>query len=254
MYQPFFEAVRDFFARAKHGGQAVPVVFARPDRAHAELARIVRRRLQGSKKVRGEDDLAPPADTVQAIEDRPMPVPFMSLWIEPPKRDPARANPAHRFKVAEDRAAGTALTMRFPRPVKADVQVDLWCGARAGERIANNVQAQIDLQFLSESVYLPVDWTLEKWYKPPFNVLDHARYLGKTRIRLVADDEWTDTSENEWEKGPKETRRTWSGHLEGYVAYRPNEARLVTSVSLDILDATVTPSPVIDELTSGGED
>jgi hypothetical protein len=253
MYQPFFEATRDFFARAKHGGEVVPTIFARADRAHMELARIMKRRLQGKKTIKGETAQEPPTDTKQALEDRPAPVPFMSVWLTPPQYDPARANTAHRFKVAENRDAGTALVMRFPRPITSEVQVDLWCGSKGGERIANDIQAQIDLQFLAESVYLPVDWTLEKWYKPPFNVLEHARFLGKTRVRLITEG-WTDNSDAEWERGPKETRRTWTGRLEGYIAYRPNEARLVRSVVLDVEDATVNPSYHLDDLTIGGDD
>jgi hypothetical protein len=65
---------------------------------------------------------------------------------------------------------------------------------------------------------------------------------------------WDDTTEAEWDKGPKETRRTWSGRLEGYVAHRPNEARLVRSVLLDLEDATVTPPAPIGELPVGGDD
>jgi hypothetical protein len=249
----FYEAVRDFFGQAKHLGRPVPVVFASPDRAHAELARVIKRRSQNKKKAKGASDLAPPAATVQAIEDKPALVPFMSLWMPPvPEYDPTRFNPG-RFVVSKDKASGTAVVMRFPRPIKNTVQVDLWCGSKAGHKIAMALAPQIDLRFFAESVHLPVDWTLDKWYRPPFDVLSHARVLGQTRIRLIAKG-WTDNTDLETEDGPKEARMTWSGELEGYIPYRPVEARLVRTVRFELYDSTQEPPALLVADDAGSED
>jgi hypothetical protein len=253
VYALFYEAVRDFFAQAQHAGQAVPCVFATPDRAHAEMTRVSKRRLQGAKALAEEDDYDAPVATAQAIEDRPAPSPFMSVHLSVPEYDPTRFNPG-RFVVTKDFQAGTATVMRFPRPVVADVQVDLWVAGRGANKIAMALAPQIDLRFYAESVWLPVDWTLDKWYRPPFDFLEHGRVLGRTRVRLMAARGWVDNSDLEPGDNPKAVRWTWSGKLEGYIPYRPVEARLVRSVRYELYDSTSTPPQLLLEDVGGSED
>lgn len=243
MQAVFVEAVKDFFGRTKHVGAPVPVVFASPDRAFDELTRIAKRRAQG--KVKGKE-------TEQQIEDRPAAVPFMSVWMPPFKFDPSRFSPAKIRGFDRDLKAGTAKVMRWPRPVLMDVQVDLWCGSDGGHLIAQQIEGQVEMLFVAESAYLPIDWTQPKWYRPPFNVLEHAKVMGKTRVRLIADG-WTDTSDLEVGEGPKEVRRTWAGRLEAFLPYRPSEGRLVREIMVEINDDT-TPPVLIDTVTVGGED
>jgi hypothetical protein len=255
----------------------VPTVFASPDRAFIEMSRITERRTQGGGGSGGDPlprGRKPPVPTltqptfgpkpvkpkptselsVRAAEDRPVPVPFMSIWMPPGKFQPSRFSPATIRGYAKDIKTGTALSMRWPRPVDFEVQVDLWCGSAGGHHIAQEIEGQIELQFVAESVYLPIDWTDERWYKHPFNVLAHAKALGRTRVRLI-NEGWTDTSELEAGEGSKEIRRTWAGRLEAFIPYRPVVGRIVRSTHLDIIDNTDPSNPVLlAEYDAGSED
>jgi len=246
-FAPFTDAVKRFFERARWGGRSVPCVFAGPDRAFEEMARVQKRRSQGRKSgATGTTGL-----TFHQIGERPAWVPFMSILIQPPEFDAARFNPRSFRGVTKDIEKGTATTMRFPRPVNADVQVDLWSAGNGGWGIAQHVAAQIELQFTAESVYLPIDWADPRWWKPPFDALEHARAYGRTRIRLVSSG-WSDTSDLEAGDGPKRIRWTWSGRIEGYLPYRLDEARLVREIAVDVEDAAT--GNTLDEYRGGVED
>jgi hypothetical protein len=240
VYAPIFLAIKHFFAQAKWAGKPVPIVFAGPDRAHAELTRVTQARIRGKR-------------TRQQVEDSTAPRPFMSLWIESPKYDPKWNTPATIRGYQKDEQTGTAKKMRFPRPVESAVQVDLWCG-EAGHLMAQSIEPQIELRFVTgDMIGLPVDWSLDKWYKPPFNVLEHARDWGRTRIKLYTEG-WSDSSDLEFGEGSKEVRRTWAGRMEAYIPYRPEEARLVRTINLEILDDTTDPAVLLETMTLGSED
>ena len=239
MYAPVFTAIKDFFKRPTWGGIGVMTVFAGPDRAHTEARKEVAKRMKGKK-------------TRLQIENAAIPVPFLSVWYTEPKYDASRDSRAKIRGFAKNRVTGTAKSMRYPRPMVADIQVDLWCG-EAGHLIAQSIEAQVELAFPHDSVYLPVDWGLEKWYHPPFNVSEHARVLGRTRVTLIGEG-WQDTSNLETGSDPKEVRRTWSGRAEFYIPYRPEEERLVRTLDLVVLDATVDPPEIIESQISGVED
>lgn len=220
MYFPVLDPIREFFSQAQWGGQDVVTVFAAPDRAHTQASRVFARRL-GLK--------------VQQVEDQPTPVPFMSIWRSHPQFEPQRDSRAIIRGINRNMKAGTALKMRFPQPQACDIQVDLWCG-EGGARISEVVAAQIDVLFPAESVYLPIDWSLDKWYKPPFDVFEHAKVYGRTRARLVRAQGWTDNTNLEYAAGNKEVRLTWQGRYEFYLPYRPEEGRIVRDLNIDIFD------------------
>lgn len=225
MYVPFYHAVRDFFRdHAKWSGAVVPIVFAGPDRAHQEMRRIM------AERERSHDGIS---QTEQANEDRAVPVPFMSLLIAPPKYDPVRFNP-HRFVIERNITTGTAKVARYMHPTTSDVQVDLWCGSAGADLIAMSLEPQIELEFFGGKRALHLDWSDKRWYRPPFNVSEHAKWLGKTSVVLYSQG-WEDTSDLETGDGPKEVRRTWRGRLDAYVPFRPEEARIVRTVPLQII-------------------
>jgi len=241
MYAPWYHAVQAFFQRAQHGGDKVPVVFAGPDRAHEEIKRVMRRRLQGKARPR----------TDQQLSDRKTQAPFMSVSITGPKFNPDLYNPG-RFKVSEDRASGTATVARWPRPMQCSVQVDLWSANDGGGLIAMNITGQIELQFPANRVHLPIDWSDPRWFKPPFNILGHAKTFGRTRITLT-DGGWEDNSDLEFGDNPKDVRFTWTGDLLGYLPYPPQEARLVRTIRYALYDMADETTPLIEQ-TSGRED
>jgi len=241
MYAPLFMGIRDFFRQAKWNGVRVPCVFAGPDRAHAEMTRVTQKLLRGQR-------------TRQQVEDSPAPRPFMSLWIDPPKYNPTWNSPATIRGVTKDIATGNATKMRMPRPVEASVQVDLWLPEEGGNLVAQSIEPQIELRFTTgDMVGIPIDWTLAKWYKPPFCVLEHAKVWGRTRLRLYTEG-WSDSSNLEFAEGAKETRRTWAGRMEAYLPYRPEEARLVRTLNWEILNAADEPPTVLETMSIGAED
>jgi len=233
MYAPLFEAIRSFFAQAQWRGESVLTVFAGPDRAHEEAQRIMARKL---------------GKPIKEVSDRAMWTPFMSVWFGSPKLDQAKYNP-HRLVFSKNFETGTALVARYPRPVTADVQVDLWCGSAGGHNMAQAIEAQVELRFFPEHIALPVDWSDGRWYKKPYWLSEHARYFGRTRLVLYTDG-WADNSDLEAGEGAKEVRRTWSGRLEAFIPHRAEEARLVSRVEVDICDYNAT---VLDSLTVAEE-
>jgi len=238
VYLPVMSPLRDFFSTAQWNGQAVPTVFGEPDRAHTEIARITKSRMQGKL-------------TRQQVEDSPTPVPFMSIWRAFPTYDPARSSRAVIRGISVNRRSGTALKMRFPRPMQAEVQVDLWCGVGGG-KIAEVVSTQIEMMFPNESIYLPIDWTLSKWYKPPFDVFEHAKVYGQTRGHLVQTSGWSDNTNLEFAEGGKEVRLTWSGRYDFYIPYRAEEGRIVRDLTFDIFDELT--GDLLETLNTGLED
>jgi len=237
MFAPVFFPLRTFFSQARWGDKSVVTVFADPDRAHTEAAKVFKSRMQGTL-------------TKQQIEDGPVPVPFMSIWRTEPQYDAQRDSRGWTGKFSVDKVSGTALRMRFPRPMTSDIHVDLWCG-EGGHGIAESVQFQLELLFPNESVYLPIDWTLERWYRPPFDVVKHARHYGKTRGHLVTSG-WIDNTSIERAQGSKEVRRTWSGRYEFYMPYRPEESRIVRDITIDIVEES--SQAVLTTLNVGLED
>jgi hypothetical protein len=251
VYAIFYDALMRFFSQARHAGELVPAVFARPDRASQEWNRIYKRRLQGQKQLAGLKPGDPPMATTQAVEDRPAPRPFLSIYMPVPHFDQPRWNPG-RVVIDKDIATGTARTVKWPRPVLGNVQVDLWTNV---DLEAQDIAAQIDLRFVADAVKIPIDWSLDKWFKPPFNVLEHARYFGKTGVRLVVDPGWEDTSDLEEGDGPKDVRYTWRGKLQAFIPYKPEEGRLVRTMTFNLYDNTNPATPVlIDAITTGSED
>lgn len=239
----YYEAVRAFFRRVKHEGNPLEVVFAGPDRAHNEMRRLLARRLETTEKRKLSQ---------QEVEAIPTPVPFASLLIQPFRFDAGRFNPGSVRGLNKDVVRGTAQTMRLPRPVVSEVQLDLWCGSAGGEKIAMHIEPQVELQFPAESVYLPINWTLEKWYRPPFNMLEHFKAFGATRFGLITNG-WTNTSDLEQGEGAKETRRSWTGTIQTALPHRPEDARLVRAVRFTIYDQSDTTTP-LDEVVVGAED
>jgi hypothetical protein len=190
------------------------------------------------------------AQTEQADEDRPVPVPFMSLLITSPKYDASRFNPS-RFVISKDIQKGTAQVARYMRPVVSDVQVDLWCGSAGGDLMAMSIEPQVELAFFADHRALHLDWGDPRWYKPPFNISEHASWLGKTSVVLYTQG-WEDTSDLESGDGPKEMRRTWRGRLDAYVPFRPEEARIVRTVPLQIIEPDT--AEVLGLIAGGFED
>lgn len=219
MYFPVLDPVREFFSSAQWDGKDVVTVFASPDRAHTQASVAFAKRLRLKR---------------QQVEDGATPVPFMSIWRSAPQYEASRDNRSIIRGINKNIKTGTALTMRFPQPQACDIQVDLWCGENM--KMSEVISAQIDLMFPADCVYLPIDWTLDKWYKPPFDVFEHAKVYGKTRGTLSRSQGWTDNTALEYAAGGKDVRLTWSGRYQFYLPYRAEEGRIVRDLHIEIFD------------------
>jgi len=255
VFAPWYDAIQRFFSRLTHAGttagvtdpsvvsgsrtaNTIPIVFANPDRAHEELVSLLQTRAERSGRPTSQ----------QEITDRAAVMPYMSLWMTRPQHDGRYFNPG-RVSFEHDRKAGTVKTTPWPRSMKCRVQVDLYAQQDGGEFIAQNVVGQSELMFRSGYlVTLPVNWTAAKWYKHPFNILEHAKILGHTRLRLYLDSGWDDHSELEFAEAGKEGRLTWRGRVEGSIAYPPNEVRY------ELFDNTDEDNPVLLETQISGAD
>lgn len=222
MYRPVLEPVRQFLRRARWNGQPVVCVFGSPDRAHTEAARVHKRALKATR---------------QQVEDGATPVPFMSIWRTQPGYDISRDSRAIIRGFNRNLKAGTALTMRYPRPMLTTINVDLWCGV-AGGKIADNITAQLEMCFpAGDEVFLPIDWAKPEWYEPPFDVFAHAQCYGQTRGALRYTGPWDDNTQLEYATGSKQVRLTWSLEYRFHLPFRPDEARLVRNFNIDIFDS-----------------
>jgi hypothetical protein len=229
MYAILYETIAAYMRDSIRWNNAeVPVVFASPDRAFSEVRRIIRARDHGGQPGVSATDLAE--------EDRPVPTPFISVYVLPPKFAP-EFHGLRKHVIEKNIQTGTALMARHPWPFVADVQVDLWCGSEGGHMIAMSLEPQWELRFVGGHLMMWADWSAARWYKPPFNVSEHAKYFAQKKLTLYTDG-WTDNSDLEPSDGPRDCRRTWSGRLRGYLPFRPEEARIVLSVPFDVVEQT----------------
>ena len=83
--------------------------------------------------------------------------------------------------------------------------------------------------------------------------LQHLGARPRVRLRLYPEG-WVDSSNLEFGEGRKEVRRTWTGRMEAYIPHRPEDARLVRTINLDILNTADDPPTVLETMTIGAED
>lgn len=237
MFRPVMEPVRQFFRRARWNSEPVTCVFGAPDRAHTEAARIYKRKLHKTK---------------QQVEDGAVPVPFISIWRTQPGYDIMRDSRAIVRGFNRNLQAGTALKMRYPKPMVSTIQADLWCGVSGG-KIAESLTAQYEMLFpAGDEVFLPIDWDKPEWYEPPFDVFEHAKVYGQTRGALRYSGPWDDNTALEYATGNKQVRLTWQLEYKFHLPFRPDEARLVRDINIDIFDQLT--DDLLASLNVGAED
>jgi hypothetical protein len=225
MLDPIDEAVKAFFRRLLWAQDPIPVVYAGPDRAHAEIRRWL------SKK-----ENVP----LSKAEHLNIPYPFCNLFIEWPSFDPTRFSP-HRIRgIQMDEESGVAKSMKFPKPQTAGVQADFWCKTI---RQAEVLAVQLELQFHDDETLLHVNWADSRWYEGKSGLPPHLAILGDTKFWLKMTGPLSDNSDLETKGKDKEIRMTFSGEIRYYIAHVPYLHKIAKRFEADIIDDTDARAP-----------
>ncbi len=218
MTAPIHHAVKDFFRRLVWRGAAIPVVTAGPDRAYVEI----RRWLARTKRI-----------SLERAKEQPIPYPWCSVKIEDPVFDSARFSPAKIRGFDVDVERGTAKAMKVPKPLTAGIQADLWF---KNEHQAKHIGDQLELQFWDDETALPVNFADPKWYKKPYELLEHMKVLGQTRFWLKKTSALTDNSDLETTGKRRAVRKTFVGELRYDLPHVPYMGKILRTLNVQVID------------------
>jgi hypothetical protein len=240
MITPYQDSLLKFFRRLKWLGQSVPVVYAGPDRAHAQMVQYLAKRQASSTGKKVEEIL-------KSIKEAAIPRPFISVVMDYAGYDPTRFSTHIHRGIVVDAQRGIALSVQEARPENFAVQADIWCGD--DWHAANNLTGQLKGMFIADDLPLLVRFGDARYYKPPYTVPEHCRYMGDITCRFT-DEGITDNSQTTGDTAtPKDIRKTFSGTLYGWLPRVPFEVRLVKKFEYTVEDESEEP-PVVLETTS----
>jgi len=231
MVPPVDEAIKGFFSRLKWGGKEIPVVYAGPDRAHGEIRRYLAKRGRVSLE--------------QAKEMR-IPYPWCSVWSEGAEFDPMRFNAGRARNINTDYTLGITKSMRAPKPFKMLVQADLWC---KDHRQAKLLETQLHFMFWDDETTLPMNFADSRYYREPYQMPEHMRIMGETRMWLKMMGALTDNSDLETQGQDREIRKTFSGEARFDLPHVPYVLKIARTLALSLVDESVTPPETLDTLT-----
>jgi hypothetical protein len=240
MFIVYKHALKRFFGRLRWLGERVPVVYAGPDRAHGQL-------LEYMAHVRASNTGKSIDEVKLEFEEGALPRPFISVFMTMAGYDQNRFSPFIHRMIEIDRTEGTALSVAEPRPENFTVQADIWCGDDWA--LADDLVFQLKSMFVADDTPLFVDFTDARWYKPPYQVPEFCKYMGKITCRMT-DDGVQDASEYTGGVGtPKEIRKTFSGTLYAWIPRVPFKGKLVHSLEFDLKASDGTEVEELDDFT-----
>jgi len=241
MIRPIDEALKGFFGRLLWGGRSIPVVYASPDRAYGEIIRW----LAKNNRIK----VSTVEEQIRAKKLK-IPMPFCSVWTESPDFDAERFSPARIRGFDLDEEAGTAKVMLVPKPVVATLQADFWMKNIHEAKI---LETQLELQFWDNERSIPVDFSDERHYTPPYDALIHMKVLGQTRFWLRKTGPLSDNSDLETEGKLRGIRRTFSGEVRAQLPHVPYVHKVLRSLTYAFIDETTdTELETLDVQISGG--
>lgn len=225
------EAIKGFFSRLKWGGKEIPVVYAGPDRAHGEIRRYLAKRGRVS---------------LEQTKEMRIPYPWCSVWSEGAVFDHANFSSARARNLEMDLVKGIAKSMLAPKPFSMIVQADFWCKDR---RQAKFLETQLHFMFWDDETTLPLNFSDEKYYREPYQMPEHMRIMGETRMWLKMTGPLIDNSDLETEGQDREIRKTFSGDAKFFLPHVPYVLKIARTLALSLVDESVTPPEVLDTLT-----
>jgi hypothetical protein len=208
-------ALRDFFRRFTWAERSLPVVYAGPERARAEMRKMLAGRPEISEK---------------ELDQIAIPYPWCSIYREPTIPMPERFSPAVLRNFNMDAEAGTAMFMRAPKEVNMPVQADFWF---SGQFQRDSIEAQLTMEFWSGKVAIPIDWGDPKWYLPPYNVSAHAKIMGQTKCVLVYES-FTDNSDLETDNKERIIRLTFTGFVQASLPHVPVTSKIAKRFEIEV--------------------
>jgi len=217
MLDVYDDALLRFFRQVIWKGNSVPVVFAGADRAHSKIKEWL-------EKVRGLK--ASKAKTAQAL-----PYPFIAIWREIFK--PEMSSPV-LLRSGDPERKGYGFAMRRPTEDTSGVDINIYLDDLVQR---NNLILQIKQMFANmQTSYIPIDFEDPKWYKPPNDIFEFAKVLGKADAQI--DLESITDSSNIEDSGlnSKEIRLTLSCVLHGWTPFKPYKVPSVQEVEFSIRD------------------
>jgi len=224
MLDPIDEAVKGFFRRILWAQRPIPVVYAGPDRAHAEI----RRWLSKKRNL-----------PLEKSKNSNIPYPFCNVFVEWPEFDATRFSP-HRIRgIQMDEDSGVAKSMKFPKPLTSGIQADFWCQTI---RQAELINVQLLLQFHDDEALVHVDFADPRWYGPT-GLPEHMKILGDTKFWLKMTSALSDNSDLETKGKDREIRMTFSGEARFYIPHVPYLHKIAKTLNIDIVDDTDARAP-----------
>jgi len=240
MITPYQDSLLKLFRRLKWLGQSVKVVYAGPDKAHAQILQYYKH-LAASKTGKRVDEIR------LEFEEASVPRPFISVQLNLAGYDGDRFSTHVHRGIVIDEEKGIGLSVQTARPENFTVQADMWCGD--DWHLANALTGQLKSMFIADDLPLFVRFNDSKYYAPPYSTPEHCRYMGDITCRLT-DEGITDNSQVTGSTAtPKEIRKTFSGTLYGWLPRVPYEVRLAKQFRYTVEDDSSVPPVVLETST-----
>lgn len=212
------EALVRFFSQIEWRNK-IPVVYAGSDRAHGTVAKW----LKINRNI----------ETSQLGGALPIPYPFAAVWRSRFTDDIPRRSMYHHRGFCKDIENGIAMTMRTPKSVVCDFDVNFYFD---DELQMENIEWQIHNLFPDQVAWVTVDYKDPKWYEAPNERFTFAQVLGEQRIQLDLNNLVDSSSIEQSGLDQNEFRMTLSGNLHGYIPFQPYSRPIVKEVTFRVTE------------------
>ena len=216
------KAVIDWVHSAQYNKRPLPCCFASPERAFAQMQRLLEERRVGAKTI---------------------PLPFASVHRIADMYDPLRFNNTYQERVAANADFTTWYGMERPLPFTFTYQIDLW--ARLIHDL-NDLTTQFLLRHRADELYLTVDHPVI----PTPDLKDGPRRLIVLTLYRGANE----SSEVEPGTDQRVIRKSLTYDVFGWRCFEPDEIPSVITVITDIVesDDLVTDGDLLSRTTVTG--
>ena len=226
MLNIFDDALIRFFSKMYYNGP-IPVVMAGPDRAQAAIEQW----MKDNKKIVNS----------QLNAGRAIPYPYMAVWREVFTSDKERHNPNVQQNIALDVDKGVALSMKTPKSVMANVDVNIYLRDIDQKE---HFEWQVHNTFPDDVGWVDIDFGDARWYPPPNHRFAFAKILGQMTLQLDLN-EFVDNSNIEISKSEaREFRLTIGATLHAYLPFPPETLPVFQRLEVPIYNALDTTNPL----------